>query len=229
MRRKILVIEDNQAFRKTVCRLLAENDYELAEAAAGKEGVAKAAAFRPELVILDFVLPGMNGMEVCAALKENPDTAGIPVLILTGNDKDGQEIACLDVGADDYLIKPVKTEMLLAHCRALLRRAGGSASRPLAVGPLKLDYQAKIARLGGKEYSNLTPKEFDLLFELARLSPEPVDREALYRKIWSLEPPSQVSVRTVDVHARRIRLKLGWAADEWLTFVTGRGYRLVAP
>ena len=97
------------------------------------------------------------------------------------------------------------------------------------MGPLSLDYQGKIVLFKGREFSLLTPKEFDLLYELARHSPVPMDRTALYKRVWGMDPPSEGSLKTVDVHARRIRLKLGWGAEEWLSYVSGRGYRLSPP
>lgn len=224
MPQKILIVEDNAAFRKIVRGLLEDNGYEVFEAAAGKAGLASASVKKPDLVILDLVLPGLKGTEVCLELKRSPSTSATPVLILTGNDREGQEIACLDIGADDYLTKPIKGELLLARCRALLRRSG--PREELALGALALDYANKLVRLAGKEFPNLTPKEFELLYALAAQSPAPADRETLYRKVWGSEPPSEGSLKTVDVHARRVRLKLGWSADEWLTFVSGRGYRL---
>lgn len=227
---KILLIEDDAFFRKTVARILGGNGFETAEAPTGKAGISAALANRPDLVILDLVLPGVSGIEVCRQLKQQGETSSIPVLILTGNDRDGQDIALLDLGADDYLTKPVKTERLLAHCRALLRRSGPEApafNPNLSVGTLTLDYGRKIAVLKGKEHSQLTPKEFGLLYELTRISPEPVDRVALYQKVWGMEPPSEGSLKTVDVHVRRIRLKLGWEPDKWLVYVHGRGYCLL--
>ncbi|MBI3553952.1 MAG: response regulator transcription factor [Elusimicrobia bacterium] len=230
MPQKILLIEDNAAFRKTVARILAENGYEVGEAATGKDGLARAERRAPDLIILDLILPGIKGTEVCVRLKQSPRTAAVPILILTGNDQDGQDISCLDVGADDYLTKPVKSERLLAHCRALLRRAAPEGKRDvLALGALRLDYKRKLVIVDGNENPRLTPKEFGLLFELARRTPDPIDRTELYKLVWGMEPPSEGSLKTVDVHARRIRLKLGWSADRWLSYVHGRGYRLAAP
>jgi DNA-binding response OmpR family regulator len=149
---------------------------------------------------------------------------------LTGNDLDGQEVTCLDMGADDYLAKPVEKERLLARCRALLRRSGRRSDAGVArVGSLELDYHRKLVRLDGKEYPHLTPKEFGLLYELAMSSPTPRDRKSLYRKLWGTEPPSEQSLNTVEVHVRRVRLKLGWRSDRWLLGVHGRGYCLTAP
>lgn len=229
MAQKILLIEDSAAFRKTVAGILAERGYQVTQAATGREGVEKALREGPDLVVLDLVMPGMRGLEVCQQLKQDPRTAGTPILILTGNDKEGQDVACLDMGADDYLTKPVKTERLTAYCRSLLRRTRRSTSVAVRLGTLELDYARKSLRLDGKEYPHLTPKEFGLLYELARASPDPVDRAELYASVWGMEPPSDASLKTVEVHVRRIRLKLGWRSDRWLTAVHGRGYCLTPP
>ena len=218
---RALLIEDDPAFRRTVADLLRLHDFAVSEAGSGKAGTAKAREERPDLIVLDLVMPGMNGLEVCQLLKQDA-----PVLILTGNDREGQDVACLDLGADDYLTKPVKAERLLAYCRALLRRshAEGGAPGPVRVGELSLDYGRKLVVFKGKEFPHLTPKEFGLLYELAGRSPEPEDRTALYQKVWGMDPPSEGSLKTVDVHVRRIRLKLGWRSDRWLIGVHGRGY-----
>jgi len=227
---RVLLIEDNASFRKTVARILSAQGFEVFEASFGKIGLASAAKDKPDLIVLDLVLPGLGGMEVCERLKKAPETAGIPILVLTGNDREGQDIACLDTGADDYLTKPVKGERLLAHCRALLRRAGGEPPKPdFELGPLRLDYGRKLVVWKGKEHAELTPKEFGLLYELARRSPDPIDRQTIYERVWEMPPPSEGSLKTVDVHVRRIRLKLGWESDEWLSYVHGRGYSLVPP
>mgnify|MGYP001587523125 FL=1 len=227
---KILLIEDDEAFRKTLAKTLGMNGYEVIGAAAGKPGVEQARREQPDLVILDLALPGMHGLEVCQKLKEDVVTAGIPILILTGSDQDGLDIVCLDFGADDYMAKPPKTERLLAHCRVLLRRSGRrSEGGKLTLGSLELDYRRKSVILDGKDYPHLTPREFGILYELALHSPMPQDRESLYLKLWGMTPPSKISLRTIDVHVRRIRLKLGWRSDSWLTGIHGRGYSLVPP
>ncbi len=232
MEQRILLVEDNSSFRSAVARVLQRSGYLVAEAATGKAGLLEAAQSKPDLVVLDLVLPGLKGLEVCQQLKRGVDTASIPILILTGNDKEGQDIACLDLGADDYLTKPVTTERLLARVRALLRRFDGDAApamAPVSLGALRLDYARKLVVLEGREHPELTPTEFGLLYELGRSSPRPLERAVLYRRVWGLEAPSPASLRTVDVHMRRVRIKLGWNADEWLSYVRGRGYCLKSP
>ncbi len=230
---KVLLIEDDAAFRRTVSDVLSAEGYSVAQAPSGKAGILAAQSEMPDLIILDLVMPGMKGTEVCQYLKQDAQTARVPVIILTGNDKDGQDVACLDMGADDYLTKPVKTERLLAYCRAILRRTAGESRSDLParleVAELSLDYARKVVILARKEHAHLTPKEFELLYFLAHRTPTPSDRATIYREVWGVEPPSEGALKTVEVHVRRVRLKLGWKSDQWLISVTGRGYALIAP
>ncbi len=230
---KVLLIEDDASFRKAVSDVLSLEGYEVRQAPSGKAGIMSAQSDPPDLVILDLIMPGMKGLEVCQFLKQDAKTANVPIIILTGNDKDGQDIACLDMGADDYLIKPVKSERLLAYARALLRRnEGEKRSDPpssVEVGGLSLDYPRKLVKLGNKEYQHLTPKEFELLYFLAKRTPSPTERAEVYREVWGVEAPSEGALKTVEVHVRRVRLKLGWKSDQWLVSVSGRGYALIPP
>jgi DNA-binding response OmpR family regulator len=229
---KVLLIEDDASFRKAVGDVLSLEGYEVKQAPSGKAGILAAQSDPPDLVILDLIMPGMKGLEVCQFLKQDAKTARVPIIILTGNDKDGQDIACLDMGADDYLIKPVKSERLLAYARALLRRNAGEDKEPPAkvkVGELSLDYPRKLVLLGSKEHQHLTPKEFELLYYLASKTPAPTDRAVVYKDVWGVDAPSEGALKTVEVHVRRIRLKLGWKSDQWLVSVSGRGYALIPP
>ena len=230
---KVLLIEDDASFRKAVGDVLSLEGYTVLQAPSGKAGIICAQKEMPDLVILDLIMPGMKGLEVCQFLKQDAATARLPIIILTGNDKEGQDIACLDMGADDYLTKPVKSERLLAYARALLRRnAGEEKAEPpanVSVGALSLDYPRKLVKLGGKEFSHLTPKEFELLYFLAKRTPNPTERAEVYREVWGVEAPSEGSLKTVEVHVRRVRLKLGWKSDQWLVSVSGRGYALIPP
>ncbi|MEK7390319.1 MAG: response regulator transcription factor [Elusimicrobiota bacterium] len=230
---KVLLIDDDASFRKAVSDVLTLEGYEIRQAPSGKAGILAVQSEAPDLVILDLVMPGVRGLEVCQQLKQDAATARVPIIILTGNDKEGQDIACLDMGADDYLTKPVKSERLLAYCRALLRRiAGEGRGGPVArveVGSLCLDYPRKLVSLDGKDFQHLTPKEFELLYYLAKRTPAPTERSAIYYDVWGVEAPSEGALKTVEVHVRRIRLKLGWRSDQWLVSVSGRGYALIAP
>lgn len=228
----MLLIEDDASFRKAVSDVLSLEGYEVKQAPSGKAGIMAAQTDPPDLVIMDLIMPGMKGLEVCQVLKQDSKTANVPIIILTGNDKDGQDIACLDMGADDYLIKPVKSERLLAYARALLRRNAGeekAAPASVEVGGLALDYPRKLVKLGKHEFQHLTPKEFELLYFLASKTPNPTERADVYRQVWGVEAPSEGALKTVEVHVRRIRLKLGWKSDQWLVSVSGRGYALIPP
>ena len=233
MSTKVLLIDDDASFRKAVGDVLALEGYAILQAPSGKAGILAAQKEMPDLVILDLIMPGMKGLEVCQVLKQDFQTARLPIIILTGNDKEGQDIACLDMGADDYLTKPVKSARLLAYARALLRRnAGEERAEPparLEVGGLSLDYPRKLVKLGSKEYQHLTPKEFELLYFLANRTPKPTERAEVYREVWGVEAPSEGALKTVEVHVRRVRLKLGWKSDQWLVSVSGRGYALIPP
>ncbi len=230
---KVLLIEDDASFRKAVSDVLSLEGYEVRQAPSGKAGILAAQNDSPDIVLLDLIMPGMKGLEVCQFLKQDAATARVPIIILTGNDKEGQDIACLDMGADDYLTKPVKSDRLLAYVRALLRRTAGEdkAAPPqkVEVGAMSLDYGRKIVHLGKTEHPHLTPKEFELLYYLARRTPNPTDRATIYKDVWGVEPPSEGVLKTVEVHVRRIRLKLGWKSDQWLVSVSGRGYALIPP
>lgn len=228
----ILLIDDDAGFLKIVTEVLRDRGFGVDSTTSGKAGIARAQKQKPGLIVLDLVMPGMRGLEVCQALKQKTETADVPILILTANDAEGQEIACLDMGADDYLTKPVNSDRLAAHCRALLRRSRAEAAvrgSRLDFPGLHLDFDAKLARLDGEEFRHLTPKEFELLYNLAEHSPKPRSRETLYRDVWGAEPPSEQSLRTVEVHVRRIRLKLRLKGDTWLVTVPGRGYCLIPP
>ena len=232
MGERILIIDDDSAFRRILGRTLEGEGFSVDAVPTGKAGVAAAQRRKSDLVILDLVMPGMSGLEVCQVLKQQVETAGTPILILTANDQEGQDVSCLDMGADDYLTKPLKAERLLAHVRALLRRspqapAGAGAQRRL--GPLILDAERRLVRLDGAEFPHLTSKEFGLLDYLALHSPKPRNRESLYLDVWGMPNPSEGSLKTIDVHVRRIRLKLGWRSDRWLLSVSGLGYCLVPP
>jgi DNA-binding response OmpR family regulator len=233
MNPKVLLIDDDASFRKAVSNSLSLDGFQIIQAPSGKAGITLAQSEAPDLVVLDLIMPGMKGLEVCQVLKQDASTARIPILILTANDRDGQDIACLDMGADDYLTKPVKGERLLAYIRALLRRTASEEKEAppakLDVGALSLDYARKLVSLGGREYPHLTPKEFELLFYIARRTPNPTDRATIYRDVWGVDAPSDGSLKTVEVHVRRVRLKLGWKSDQWLSSVSGRGYALIAP
>jgi DNA-binding response OmpR family regulator len=227
----VLVIDDEPDIRRLLERYLQKQGADTSLAEDGEKGLKAARAKLPDLIICDIQLPGISGIEVCQALKRDSKTCSIPILIITGNDKEGQEVICLELGADDYLVKPFELPLLRAHVNALLRRGAylGHKSNVVLKGPLKLDVAGKVVHLRGREYPQLTPKEFDILHHLVLHEPTPLSRETLYRKSWGVPSADKSMLRTVDVHIQRIRSKLGLDRKSGLQAVSGRGYRWTTP
>lgn len=227
----LLAVDDDPVFLKVMVDVLKAAGYKVSTASNGQECLQRIEEELPDILITDLFMPGLQGTEICRRLKKRSETAGMPILILTASDTQGQEITCLDRGADDYMAKPFHWGTLLARCRALLRRPGRQAPprRNIDLGQFQLDYATKTVKIGSKEHPELTPKEFELLHELAFSSPQPFSRSELYRRVWGIEPPSEVSLKTVEIHIRRIRLKLRWARGRWIGHIPGRGYFFKAP
>lgn len=222
----VLLVDDDLEYRAAVGAGLEEARYRVTEASSVEEALERLDQELPDIVVTDMVMPGADGLELCRRIKRSPATCAIPILVMTASDRKGLEVLTLDEGADDYLVKPVPADRLAARCNALLRRAPPGRKQQLDLGALCLDRGRKLVTFKRRPYPGLTPKEFELLYELARQSPAPVQQEALYRRVWGSEPPSKGSLKTVEVHIRRIRLKLGWNLDGWLRAVSGRGYSI---
>ncbi|MBI4397319.1 MAG: response regulator transcription factor [Elusimicrobia bacterium] len=226
MQYSILIIDDEPEIRRFLSKVFQKQNHLSFEAETGEAGIKLAQARLPSLITLDVNLPQMSGIEVCQALKRDPKTCSIPILIITGNDKEGQEVISLELGADDYLVKPLEIPMLLAHVHALLRRGPylGTSPKVVEKDDLRLDLEKKLVEFSGNEFSNLTPKEFDLLYTLVSNDSKPIKREILYQKIWGTAPVSRSVLRTVDVHIQRIRSKLNMDRKMGILAVSGRGY-----
>jgi DNA-binding response OmpR family regulator len=222
-RRRLLVVEDEPVINESVTRRLVAEGYDVTQAWDGPGAVAAAASGHPDLVLLDVMLPGFDGLEVCRRIQaERP----VPVLMLTARDDEVDLLAGLAVGADDYLTKPFGMRELVARVAALLRRverAAELASRPaavLTVGDLRIETGTRRARLAG-EAVHLTPTEFDLLVCLAGAPGQVLTRERLLADVWDW--PAASGTRTVDSHVKALRAKIG--ADRLRT-VHGVGYAL---
>lgn len=226
MQTSVLVIDDEPEIRRFLTKVFEKENYIVFEAETAEAGIRTAQAKLPTLITLDLRLPGMSGTEACQALKRDNRTSSIPIVIITASDREGEEIINLELGADDYLTKPLEIPMLLAHIRALLRRGPylGTSPKILEKGLLRLDVERKLASYDQEEFPHLTPKEFDLLYLLASTEGKPVKRELIYQKIWGQPPVSKSVLRTVDVHVQRIRSKMGLDRKVGLMSVTGRGY-----
>jgi DNA-binding response OmpR family regulator len=181
----------------------------------------------PDLVVLDLMLPGLDGLEVCRRLRADPASAALPVIMLTAKADEVDRVVGLEIGADDYLVKPFSPKELVARVRAILRRAHRAAgAAPLSAGAITLDPSRHQARVGAMPLA-LTPKEFDLLHALLEAAGRVLSREHLLNRVWGYARADEIESRTVDVHVRRLRAKLG-PEGRRITTVKSVGYRLDA-
>jgi DNA-binding response OmpR family regulator len=218
-----MVIEDEKEIRDLVRYNLEKAGYRVAAAADGEQGLQQLFASRPDALVLDLMLPGMNGLEIVREVRNEPLTHDLPVLILTARSAEMDKLLGFDQGADDYLTKPFSPRELVARVKALLRRTKPSgASRALEAGPLRVDLEAHVATCAGQRL-DLTPREFDLLAFLARHPGRALSRDELLRKVWGYDYVGET--RTVDVHVRRLRAKLG-EHHTLIETVLGAGYKL---
>ncbi len=229
MKQTVLLVDDDPLVHKFVGRVLSERGYSVVPANSVENGLKLIRQTAPDLVILDLALNGLSGLDILGALKNDKGLAQIPVIVLTGSDDEKQDVVCLDGGADDYLMKTFKPDQLVARVKAVLRRAHFKGDREGCVqcGDLSIDNERRTVLVKDKVIDNFTTKEFNLLYLLAQKSPKVLSREFLIRKIWP-ERAVLEDNRTIDVHIRRIRLKLGDKTQERLVTVTGSGYKLVA-
>ena len=225
--RRILVVEDERTIAESVAARLRAEGFAVEIAADGPAGVAAFARGRPELVVLDVMLPGFDGLEVCRRIQaERP----VPVLMLTARDDETDLLVGLAVGADDYLTKPFSLRELAARVQALLRRqdravAAGAAGDPvLRVGDLEIDRAERRVRRAGVE-AHLTPTEFDLLAHLAGRPRRVLPRDELLAQVWGWSGGGS-GTRTVDSHVKTLRRKLG---PDVIRTVHGVGYALDVP
>ena len=220
---RILVVEDERLINDAVAARLRAEGFTVGQAYDGPGAVETCAAFAPDLVVLDVMLPGYDGHEVCRRIQA---TTPVPVLMLTARDDEADVLVGLAVGADDYLTKPFRMRELVGRVRALLRRvdrAAELAARPasrLVVGDLVLDTGARRVTIAGEEV-RLTPTEFDLLGRLAAAPGEVLTRERLLADVWDW--PAASGTRTVDSHVKALRSKIG---SDRVRTVHGVGYAL---
>jgi phosphate regulon transcriptional regulator PhoB len=224
MAREVLVVEDEPDIRRLVVLHLERDGFRCRTAANGLDALREAKANVPELVVLDLMLPGLDGLEVCRRLRSDASTAGVPIIMLTAKSDEVDRVVGLEVGADDYVAKPFSPKELVARVRAVLRRARPSTlTRVLTVGPVTLDPERHVVTLGDRALQ-LTPKEFDLLQALLEAAGRVLSREYLLNHVWGYARADEIESRTVDVHVRRLRAKLGDAGSRIAT-IKSVGYR----
>jgi DNA-binding response OmpR family regulator len=224
----VLIVEDDARIRSLLMRALAERGHAVASATTGMDGLTQAVDTKPELVVLDLGLPDIDGGKVLSMLRA---VSRVPVIVATARDDDASLVACLDAGADDYVIKPYSTTQIEARIRAVLRRttgSGGGRRAPIVVGDLEIDVRAREASLAGRRL-DLSPREFELLRYLAEREGEVVTKKELLTEVW--QQAWGGSDKTVDVHLSWLRRKLRETAGEprYLHTTRGVGVRLTAP
>lgn len=224
---KVLVVEDDPGILRTVADNLRFERYDVITAMDGETAYALQQAQQADLIVLDLMLPRMSGLDLCRRLRM--EDVQVPVLVLTARGEEADRVRGLDIGADDYVIKPFSVPELMARIRALLRRASAAASFPpiLAFGQVEVDFRRHTARRNGHQVE-LTRKEFALLRFLAAREDTVVTRDELLNKVWGLD--AYPVTRTVDNHIAGLRAKLEAdpARPVHIQTVHGVGYRFVA-
>ena len=224
MAHRVLIVEDEPDIRDLLVFHLEREGYQVAQSRSGAEALRLARATPPDLVLLDLMLPEMDGLEVCRRLRQDPATMALPIVMLTARGDEVDRVLGLELGADDYVTKPFSPRELVARIRAVLRRARPPAgAAPLVIGRLAIDAAAHHVTVDGQAVS-LTRKEFDLLRALAEARGRVLSREYLLDHVWGYTAAGEIESRTVDVHVRRLRQKLG-AEGQRIGTVTGVGYR----
>lgn len=225
---KILIVEDEPDIRKLVNYNLAQERFKVLEAEDGEQGLKIVQRDKPDLVILDLMLPGLSGMELCKILRERSETERLPVLMLTAKAGEADRVVGLEMGADDYLTKPFSPRELVARVRAILRRMENlKPAEPLPAydkGSLKIDFSTYEVFARGKNI-RLTLKEFELLRFLVQNPNRVLSRDQLLDRVWGGE--TYVTPRTVDVHIRRLRkaIEKDDSKPRWILTLRGVGYK----
>jgi DNA-binding response OmpR family regulator len=218
----VLVVEDESSIASFVALYLKNAGYSVKTAATGGDALAQVAAAQPALIVLDLMLPDIDGIEVCRRIRRSSD---VPILMLTARDEDVDKIIGLEVGADDYLTKPFNPRELVARVKTILRRAAPEGrqieSKQLRHGDLLIDAGRREVHVGDVEIQ-LAPKEFDLLWELLDHRGLVLTRDQLLERVWGYTFAGDT--RTVDVHVRQLRRKLGDASP--IVTVWGVGYKV---
>jgi two-component system alkaline phosphatase synthesis response regulator PhoP len=224
MSQEILVIEDMELVVLAIKENLEREGFQVLTAMNGQDGLRAVTEHKPDLVILDLILPDMDGLEICRKIRKNPEVARVPILILSGKAEEVDKVVGLAVGADDYMSKPFSDKELVARVKALLRRASASPeSKMLRVGAIELDPERYTVYVAGNPIA-LTSREFELLKALLEAKGRALTRDHFLETVWGFDRAVSVETRTVDVHIKSLRSKLGPEGRRILT-VRNVGYR----
>jgi DNA-binding response OmpR family regulator len=224
---RVLVVEDDRDIAALVAHYLGKAGYRADILYSGADVLRHVREGRPAVIVLDLMLPGVDGLEICRALRGDPATTGIPIIMVTARGEESERILGLELGADDYLTKPFSPQELVARVRAVLRRAQGPTSRERTrqYGPIAIDPDRHVVLDNGREV-RLTAKEFMLLDYLVQHRGRVLSRDLLLSDVWGYRYTG--GTRTVDVHVRRLREKLPFL-EEALVTVKQFGYKLSDP
>lgn len=227
MSTRILIVEDDTDIAHLIARYLDKAGFATERAASGHDALHAIAARQPDLVVLDLMLPQVDGLEICRAVRANHATAAVPIIMLTARAEESDRIVGLELGADDYIPKPFSPNELVARVRALLRRANraGPVLKNLEYGPIAVDREGHTVTADGQTVA-LTAKEFLLLEYLLRHRGRVLTRDVLLTDVWGYRYTG--GTRTVDVHIRRLRDKLPFLTGALVT-VKQFGYKLADP
>ncbi|MGH7407001.1 MAG: response regulator [Candidatus Methylomirabilales bacterium] len=224
MATRVLVVDDEKDIVELVRYHLEKEGFQCLPAGDGPAALRLARQHRPDLLILDLMLPGLDGLEVCRQLRRDPATARLPILMLTAKAEEVDRVVGLEVGADDYVVKPFSPRELVARVKAILRRAQEPPLPPARrIGGLEVSEASHQVAVRGTAVE-LTAKEFGLLRALLRANGRVLNREQLLERVWGYADAEEIESRTVDAHIRRLRQKLGPEARRIVT-VRGVGYR----
>ncbi|UII32715.1 response regulator transcription factor [Fulvivirga ulvae] len=218
---KVLVVDDEEAILELLKYNLEKQGFEVKTALDGVKGVEIAKRFKPDLILLDIMMPRQDGVETCRQLREIPDISGTFIIFLTARSEEYSEVAAFDVGADDYITKPIKPRALMSRINAFFRRdtKKKEVTNQISIGDLVIDRTSYTVQMKGNEVS-LPKKEFELLYFLAQNPNKVFDRDELLQNIWGSDV--YVLARTVDVHIRKVREKIG---DDYIKTIKGVGYK----
>lgn len=221
---KILIVDDEPDILDFLKYNLVKEGYEVLTASNGEDGIKIAEREQPQLIILDIMMPKMDGVEVCRQLRNKPGFEHTLITFLTAREEDYSQIAALDVGGDDYITKPIRPRVFISRVKALLRRSERreeerAAPNALTVGDLVID-RDRVSVNKGEEVIELAKKEFELLYLLVSKPGKVFSREEIFNKVWGTDVI--VGNRTIDVHIRKLREKIG---DHYIKTIKGIGYK----
>jgi DNA-binding response OmpR family regulator len=224
---RILVVEDSADIADLIRHYLERSGHVVDHVTSGPDVMTRARSSKPDLILLDLMLPGMDGLLVCQALRQDPSTAAVPIIMLTARGEEADRVRGFELGADDYVVKPFSPKELVARVAALLRRTHRSptAVRVLSLGPLSMDLERHEVRIGDAAV-RLTAKEFLLLQYFLEHQGRVLSRDLLLTDVWGYQYTG--GTRTVDVHVRRLRDKIPFLSTA-VTTIKQFGYKLELP